>query len=180
MKEKLVRILSFLFLLAGFFLILNSSVRNITGNIIRENLSAGGSILGLALIIGGIVLLLAKREERLGNLEEKLKNTDDIKTKIKLIEAAHVNKVLDEVTTANMINEIFNNQMNSIIYKYQTVFTIGDENNKYSLIRSKTDTDLAYAIRNRIIANNPGYEKNCQLHISKTESTKDHRKGLRK
>ncbi|MFH1801453.1 MAG: hypothetical protein ABH804_01310 [archaeon] len=138
------------------------------------------SVLGLVLVIGGILIFISKRKRRLSKLEIDLLNTADIRGKIKLIERAHNNNVIDAVETANKTNEIFGNQLKGMNYKHETSFTIEDGTNKYSLPNSKKDVDLAYAFYDRIIANDPKYKENCHLHISETESTKHHGKGLRK
>jgi len=58
-----------LFLILGFVLILNSSIRNITGNIIEGGINFGDSLLGLAFISVGLVFFLTKESE----LEKKVK-----------------------------------------------------------------------------------------------------------
>jgi len=70
---KLPRILSFLLILIGFILIINSSLKTIVGNVVSESASIGSSISGLILIIFGIVLFLASQKGGGGNLEKKLK-----------------------------------------------------------------------------------------------------------
>jgi len=69
MKNKVKWINNLLFLL-GIVLILNSSLRTITGNVVNENFQIGNSIFGVIFIVLGIVLFLA---EKRGKLEEKVR-----------------------------------------------------------------------------------------------------------
>lgn len=181
-KKRVYKVLSLILFLLGIFFILNSQA-NLTGAVIGIYMSTGiNYISGFIFIIlsGSLLFVASKREEKgLAKLEERLSETLDPREKIRLIERAHIQGLIDDVSAANRINEILEGDMEGMEYKNHVKLTIHDGSNKYSLTHSKNDVDLAYAIYNRIIANNPVYKKNCQLHVSKYESTKDHRKGLR-
>jgi len=61
MKKRL----SIFFISIGLILIANLSLISITGYVINGNFKIGGSVLGLAFIIGGLALFLAGKEGRL-------------------------------------------------------------------------------------------------------------------
>ncbi len=136
--------------------------------------------LGLLVIVVSILLLLSlSREERRSKLEEKLAGLSDSKVKIKVIERAYRQGIIDQDEAANKINKYV--PLKGLTYKRDVQLTIEaeDSSRRYSL-ESKADDHLAYAIQDRILQNNPMYIQNIQLHISKEESTKHHRKGLKR
>ena len=53
-------VIKFLFVTVGLLLIANSSLINITGNVISESVNIGGSISGLIFIVLGIALFFTK------------------------------------------------------------------------------------------------------------------------
>ena len=157
---KKSRILGVVLIIIGFLFILNS-LSSITGFAVAESIGKGASsLVGIALVIGGVLMFISKKEKRVNKLERDLLNTKDVNARIKLVERAHSNGIIDDVKTANMVNEIFDNKLDGMVYKHEVAFTVRDGANKYSLGESKRDIDLAYAFYNRIIANNHGYKKN--------------------
>ncbi len=182
LTRRLGRIVSIIFLVMGIILLLHPQI-SLTGATIgtpRATLS-WLSGLGLLVIVVSILLLLSlSREERRSKLEEELTRATDAREKIRRIEKAYTQGILNPVEAAYKINECV--PLGGMDYKKEVKLTLESTTTppeRYSL-QSKTDDDLAYALRAQIRANSTTYEKNIKMHISKTESTKHHRRGLRK
>lgn len=178
LPRRLGRIISIFLLVMGIIFLLypQISLTGATIGIPRATLS-WLSGLGLLVIVVSILLLLSlSREQRRSKLEEELLKLTDTREKIKLIEKAYGQGTIDERFAAEKFNECI--YLKGMIYKYEKQFTIEGPSARYSLT-TVTNPLLAYAVRDRIIANHPSYLKNIQLHISKTESTKHHKKGLK-
>lgn len=62
---RMLRILSFVLVLAGVLFILNSSLNTLVGNLINGTALFTGSILGALFIIEGLALFLAVRKTKL-------------------------------------------------------------------------------------------------------------------
>ena len=175
------RIIGITLAIKGSILLLNS-FSGITGFSVFSGIGKQvGSTLGIMLLVGGVLLLAtAKKERAMGRLEEKLSKEKTVKGKVRLIENAYQRHLLNDEEAADEINKIVH--LGGMIYKTQVQFTVQSDApipERYSL-SIKDDPDLAYAMRDRIIENNPAYKRNCQLHIAKGESTKDYKKGLRR
>jgi Ca2+/Na+ antiporter len=63
-KMNRLRILIFLFVIAGFLFIVNSSLNTLIGSTISETANFSGSILGALFIIEGLVLFIATRKTK--------------------------------------------------------------------------------------------------------------------
>jgi hypothetical protein len=63
-KMNRLRVLIFLFVIAGFLFIANSSLNTLIGNTISETANVGGSILGGLFIAEGLVLFIATRKTK--------------------------------------------------------------------------------------------------------------------
>jgi Txe/YoeB family toxin of Txe-Axe toxin-antitoxin module len=103
---KILRILSFLIILTGIISILNSSLKTIVGNVINEGSNLSGSILGLALIIGGLVLFLASKKGGGGDGLVKIISTKRFEKSIKRQPKDDIERALEKLGTG-LANEEF-------------------------------------------------------------------------
>lgn len=103
---KLLRILSFLIILTGIISILNSSLKTIIGNVIDGGSSLGGSILGLVLIIGGLVLFLASKKGGRGDGLVRIISTKRFEKSIKRQPKEDIERALNKLGTG-LANEEF-------------------------------------------------------------------------
>ena len=172
------RILGIILLLIGIVLLLNS-IPTIIGFVIFGNVSKQvGSILGIAFVVGGLMLLMSSKRDKMEKLEKKLVEEESTKGKIKLIEQAYQQRVLNSKELADELNDIV--PLKGMTYKTDKQFTVESEDEERYSLSTRNDPKLAYAVRDIIRDNSDIYLRNCELHISKTESTKHHKKGLRK
>jgi hypothetical protein len=170
MNQK--RVLGFILILTGLFITLTG--KTITGNVIGFKPQNYLGWFGILIAVTGVVLVFMAKDEK--SMEEMLEEVPTVNGKIKLIERFYRSKRLDEVGVAEELNKI--SEMQGMNYRPKTQLRVNTATNRHSLT-DKNNDDLAIAIYQRILANDPAYDRNCELHISKTISTKHHRKGLK-
>ena len=94
------KILSIFLIIISLILISNSVVINITGYIINENFTFGGSVLGFIFLIGGLALFLSSQKSE-GGLEKEIKITKSKKfiKSIKNHPKEEIDRVLKKIGT---------------------------------------------------------------------------------
>ena len=157
------------FVFIGFIILLNS-FQTITAFVILEDIDDKiGYFAGIWFVVVGILLLNASRTiyEELGDIVNGYNH-------------GKVNPIRAAIETRNALRRI-GREINGVRYRgSEQGVTVKTAQGAYSLRAENREraAELALGIYEIALSNNPQNDRNCELHLSKRASTKDHRKGF--
>ncbi len=114
----------------------------------------------------------------LGEYERKIDKQTNPKEKLNMLKDIYLRGVINSAEMADKLNSQIG-ELTGLRYATDVRFTVQTKKYGRLSLGLSRDADLAYAIMGRVIANNPKYEKDCELHISRLESTKHHLEKVR-
>ena len=168
------RILGGILIVAGILLIL-SKASGITGFSIIESMDrTTSSILGLALIIGGALILISKQQREWDRFRVRLVIREYNSGELSPVQAAF--KINDELYPAGI-------EITGVDYRGGSTRETIKTREEYIPIRLDSVNkakDLALAFYLVALTNDKENKKNCEIHLSKQASSKHHTAGLQK